>query len=53
VSYTPSYDSSITGVQNLAQHQSVLTATADESAFIGDVYVDSNVSQQGHNTIVG
>jgi hypothetical protein len=53
VSYTPSYDSSITGVQNLAQHQSVLTATADESAFIGDVYVNSDVSQQGHNTIVG
>ena len=53
VSYAPTYDSSITAVQNLAQHQSVLNATANESAFIEGVHVNSNVSQKGNNTIVG
>jgi len=53
VSYAPTYDSSITAMQNLAQQQSVLNATANESAFIGGVHVNSNVSQKGNNTIVG
>ena len=53
VSYAPTYDSSITAVQNLAQHQSVLNATANESAFIEGVHVNSNISQKGNNTIVG
>ena len=53
VNYAPTYDSSITAVQNLAQHQSVLNATANESAFIDGVHVNSNVSQKGNNTIVG
>ena len=53
VTYAPSYDSSITGVQNLAQQQSVLLATANDSAFIDGVHVNSDVSQKGNNTIVG
>jgi hypothetical protein len=52
VTYAPSYDGSITAVQNLAQQNSVLNATANGSAFVDGVYVDSNVSQDGHNTIV-
>jgi hypothetical protein len=52
VNYTPSYDSSITAVHNLVQHDSVLNATANGSAFVDGVYVDSNVSQDGHNTII-
>jgi hypothetical protein len=51
--YAPDYDSSIHAVQNLAQHQSVLTATANESAFLDGVHVDSNVRQNGKNTIIG
>ena len=53
VNYAPTYDSSITALQNLGQHQSVLNATANESAFIDGVHVNSNVSQKGNNTIVG
>lgn len=50
--YAPSSDSSITATQNLAQMQEVLTATANGSAFIHGVHVDSNVSQYGENKIV-
>lgn len=53
VTYAPSYDDSITAVQNLAQQQSVLNATANGSAFIDGVHVHSDVSQKGNNTIVG
>jgi hypothetical protein len=53
VTYAPSYDSSIHGTQNLAQQQSVLLATANDSAFIDGVHVNSDVSQKGNNTIVG
>jgi hypothetical protein len=54
LTYAPSYDDSITAVQNLGQQQSVLNATANGSAFIGGgVHVDSDVSQKGHNTIIG
>ena len=54
VIYAPEHDSSITAVQNLGQKQSVLTATANDSAFIGHgVSVHSKVSQDGQNKIVG
>jgi len=53
VSYGGDYDSSITGTQDLKQMQEVLTATANESAFLGGVHVDSDVSQKGRNTIIG
>lgn len=52
VSYAPSYDSSITATQNLAQMQEVVTATANGSAFLGGVSVHSNVDQDGQNKIV-
>ena len=45
-------DSSITATQNLAQMQDVLTATANGSAFVGGVHVDSNVDQHGENKII-
>jgi hypothetical protein len=53
VTYAPSYDSSIHAVQNLAQKQEVLTATANESAFLEGVHVNSDVSQKGKNLIIG
>jgi len=53
VSYMPSYDSSITATQNLLQKQSVLTATANGSAFVEGVDVHSNVDQHGKNKIIG
>ena len=54
LTYAPTSDSSITATQNLFQDQSVLTATANDAAFIGHgVSVNSNVSQDGKNKIVG
>jgi hypothetical protein len=53
VSYTPSYDSSITATQNLFQKQNVLTATANDAAFVHGVDVHSNVHQNGENKIIG
>jgi len=52
VNYAPSFDSSITATQNLAQMQEVLTATANGSAFVHGVDVHSNVDQDGQNKIV-
>jgi hypothetical protein len=52
VNYAPSFDSSISATQNLGQMQEVLTATANGSAFVGGVHVDSDVSQHGENKIV-
>lgn len=52
VSYAPSFDSSITATQNLAQMQEVVTATANGSAFVHGVHVDSNVDQHGENKII-
>jgi hypothetical protein len=52
VSYMPSFDSSITATQNLAQMQEVLTATANGSAFVNGVTVHSDVDQDGQNKIV-
>ena len=53
VSYMPSFDSSIAATQNLLQKQSVLTATADGSAFVEGVDVHSDVHQNGKNKIIG
>jgi hypothetical protein len=50
--YAPSFDSSITATQNLAQMQDVVTATANGSAFLGGVNVHSDVDQHGENKIV-
>ena len=52
VSYAPSFDSSITATQNLAQMQDVVTATANGSAFVHGVHVDSTVDQHGENKII-
>ena len=52
LTYAPSHDSSITAVQNLGQMQEVLTATANGSAFVDGVRVNSNVDQHGENLIV-
>jgi hypothetical protein len=51
--YAPTFDSSITASQTLGQRQDVLTATANDSAFLGGVHVNSHVSQDGNNKIVG
>jgi len=50
--FAGSDDSSITATQNLAQMQEVLTATANGSAFVEGVRVDSDVAQRGENKIV-
>ena len=52
VNYAPTFDSSITATQNLAQMQEVVTATANGSAFVHGVHVDSNVDQHGENKII-
>ena len=52
VNYVPNFDSSISATQNLMQMQEVVTATANGSAFLGGVNVDSNVDQHGENKIV-
>ena len=51
VSYAPSFDSSITATQNLAQMQEVVTATANGSAFIDGVHATNNTDQFGQNNI--
>lgn len=53
VRYMPSTDSSITATQNLLQQQSVLTSTANGSAFLHGVDVHSNVHQNGENKVIG
>ena len=54
LSYAPSHDSSITARQDLRQQQSVLTATANDAAFIGPgMHVNSHVNQDGQNKIIG
>ncbi|MDB5749480.1 MAG: hypothetical protein JWP72_4328 [Massilia sp.] len=53
MSYTPNHDSSITATQNLLQQQSVALATANGSAFVHGVHVNSDVDQDGRNTIIG
>ena len=52
VNYAPKFDSSITATQNLAQMQEVMLATANGSAFVHGVHVNSDVDQDGENKIV-
>ena len=52
VTYAPSYDSSIHATQNLGQMQEVVTATANGSAFLAGVQVNSTVKQHGENKII-
>ena len=52
VNYSPSYDSSIHAVQNLAQFQTVGNSVADGSAFIDNLHVTNKTSLFGQNNIV-
>jgi hypothetical protein len=52
LNYGGSDDASISAVQNLGQQQNVLTATANDAAFVGGVHVDNDVTQRGENSIV-
>ena len=51
--YAPTSDSSINAMQGLSQQQSVLTATANDSAFLAGVTVNNTTHQNGKNVIVG
>jgi hypothetical protein len=53
VTYAPHSDSSINAMQALSQQQSVLTATANDSAFLAGVSVNNNTHQNGKNKIIG
>ena len=53
VTYAPSYDSSINAMQSLSQQQNVMTATANDSAFLSGVSVTNTTSQNGKNKIIG
>ena len=53
VTYAPSSDSSINAAQSLGQLQNVMTATANDSAFLSGVSVTSTTHQNGKNVIVG
>jgi hypothetical protein len=53
VTYAPTSDSSINAMQALSQQQSVLTATANDSAFLAGVSVQNNTHQNGKNKIIG
>jgi hypothetical protein len=51
--YAPTSDSSINAMQDLSQQQNVLTATANDSAFLAGVSVNNNTHQNGKNKIIG
>lgn len=51
LSYTPSYDASIHATQDLVQMQSVVNATANDSAFLNGVHATNTTSQSGQNNI--
>jgi len=53
VTYAPTSDSSINAMQSLSQQQNVLTATANDSAFLAGVSVNNNTHQNGKNKILG
>jgi hypothetical protein len=53
VTYAPTSDSSINAAQSLSQMQNVMTATANDSAFLAGVSVDNNTHQNGKNKILG
>lgn len=50
--YSPSGDSSIHADQSLQQYQSVVNATANDSAFLSGVHATNNTSQFGQNNIL-
>ena len=52
LTYAPKYDASIHAMQDVRQNQSVLNATANESAFIEGVHVNNTTKQFGQNNIV-
>jgi hypothetical protein len=51
--FAPTSDSSINAMQALSQQQNVMTATANDSAFLAGVSVDNNTHQNGKNKIIG
>jgi hypothetical protein len=51
-SYSPTFDSSITGKQDLKQLQDVVNATANGSAFLDGVSAHNNTDQYGQNNIL-
>ena len=51
--YAPTSDSSINAMQSLSQQQNVLTATANDSAFLAGVSVNNDTHQNGKNKILG
>jgi len=53
VTYAPTSDSSINAMQALSQQQNVMTATANESAFLSGVTVNNTTHQNGKNKIIG
>jgi hypothetical protein len=53
ITYAPTSDSSINAMQSLSQQQNVLTATANDSAFLEGVTVNNNTKQNGKNKIIG
>ena len=53
VTYAPTSDSSINAMQSLSQQQNVMTATANDSAFLAGVTVNNNTNQNGKNKIIG
>ena len=53
VTYAPTSDSSINAMQSLSQQQNVLTATANDSAFLAGVSVNNDTHQNGKNKIIG
>jgi len=53
ITYAPTSDSSINAMQSLSQQQNVLTATANDSAFLSGVTVNNTTHQNGKNVIVG
>ena len=53
VTYAPSSNSSINAMQSLGQQQNVMTATANDSAFLSGVTVTNTTNQNGKNKIIG
>jgi hypothetical protein len=51
-SHAPSWDSSIHATQDLVQMQDVVNATANGSAFLDNICVNNDVSQDGKNKVV-
>jgi hypothetical protein len=53
LTYSPSHDSSIDAVQEIFQKQNSVNAVANESAFLDNIHVTNNVSQDTKNKIIG